>query len=196
MLVRSPADLGSQEVRHATLIGGGAIVLWATLAVLSTAVVGVPPLQLTAMAFTVAFALTLARWWARGASLTVHLRLPGRVWALGIFGLFGYHACYFVALRLAPPAEASLVNYLWPLLIVVLSGLLPGERLRWWHAAGALAGLAGCAVLVGGTAFEARFLAGYAAAAAAALIWAIYSVLSRRFGTVPDRKSTRLNSSH
>jgi drug/metabolite transporter (DMT)-like permease len=167
------------------LVGAAAIALWATLAVLTTAVGPVPPFQLTAMAFTLGFALALAKWLARGESIVARLRWPRRVWALGVGGLFGYHVCYFAALTWAPPAEANLINYLWPLLIVVFAGLLPGERLRMWHIAGAMLGLAGCVVIVGGARFQGEFLAGYGAALAAALVWSSYSVLSRRFGAVP-----------
>jgi drug/metabolite transporter (DMT)-like permease len=116
------------------------------------------------------------------------LRQPARVWALGLFGLFGYHALYFMALRLSPPAEAGLINYLWPLLIVLFSALLPGERLKVHHVAGALLGLAGTIVLMAGRArlgFAPTFLPGYAAAFVAAFVWAGYSVLSRRFAAVP-----------
>jgi len=174
-------------IRRATIIGAGAVLLWASLAVLATAAGPVPPFQMVAMAFALAFALALGKWLARGESVIAHLRLDPRVWALGIAGLFGYHACYFAALGLAPPVEANLLNYLWPLLIVLFSGLLPGERLTAWHIAGAGIGLVGCAVLIGGGSFAVRpeFIAGYAAAAAAAVIWAGYSVISRRFGAVP-----------
>ena len=73
-----------------------------------------------------------------------------RVWLLGVGGLFGYHALYFAALQLAPPAEANLVNYLWPLLIVLLSAPLAGERLGWPHLLGALLGFAGVVLLAFG----------------------------------------------
>jgi drug/metabolite transporter (DMT)-like permease len=111
------------------------------------------------------------------------------VWLVGVYGLFGYHALYFTALRSAPAVEASLIAYLAPLLIILFSAFLPGERLRWFHLLGALAGLAGAAVLVtGGTAeigFKTEFVTGYFAALACALIWSSYSVLSRRFAHVP-----------
>ena len=178
---------GRATIRRATLVGGGAILLWSSLAVLATAAGPVPPFQMVAMAFALAFLLALSTWIARGEHVTRHLALDARVWALGIGGLFGYHACYFAALSLAPPVEANLINYLWPLLIVLFSGLLPSERLTTWHVAGATAGLAGCAVLIGvdPARVQPQFFAGYGAAAAAAVIWATYSVLSRRFGQVP-----------
>jgi drug/metabolite transporter (DMT)-like permease len=107
--------------------------------------------------------------------------------ALGVGGLFGYHALFFLALRLAPPAEAQLVNYLWPVLIVLLSALLPGEHLRPHHVAGALIALAGTVLLFAarGVTFAQDYLAGFAAALVAAFTWAIYSVVSRRFAAVP-----------
>jgi drug/metabolite transporter (DMT)-like permease len=177
----------AQNSRPATAIGFGAILLWASLAVLTTFAGPVPPFQMTAMAFSLGFAIALCKWVARRERVARHLVLPVRVWALGVGGLFGYHACYFAALALAPPVEANLINYLWPLLIVVFSGLLPGERLRWWHLAGTFAGLAGCVLLVGGGAggIEARYAGGYLAALAAALTWSGYSVLSRRVREVP-----------
>jgi drug/metabolite transporter (DMT)-like permease len=110
------------------------------------------------------------------------------VWALGVGGLFGYHALYFAALRLAPPAEAGLLNYLWPLLIVLFSALLPGERLRGAHVIGALLGFAGVVVLMSGRAdlnLRAEHGLGYLCAFTAAFVWSGYSVLSRRFGSVP-----------
>jgi drug/metabolite transporter (DMT)-like permease len=111
-----------------------------------------------------------------------------RVWTLGIYGLFGYHFFYFLAIKNAPPVEANLINYLWPLLIVVFSAFLPGERLRWFHLTGAAAGFLGAALLVTrGQSFQLdpAYSLGYAAAVGAALLWSSYSVLSRLFGSIP-----------
>lgn len=171
-----------------TLVGCGAILLWSLLALLTAASGRVPPFQLAAMTFLVGGLVGAATWIARPAAFRA-LRQPPAVWALGIAGLFGYHALYFAALRLAPPAEAGLIAYLWPLLIVLLSARLPGEGgLRAAHLAGALMGLAGVVVLFlgrGGLAFDAAAWPGYAAALACAVLWAGYSVLSRRVGAVP-----------
>ncbi|HYN39017.1 MAG TPA: EamA family transporter, partial [Rhodospirillales bacterium] len=184
------ASAAAARVRLATAIGGTTIVLWSTLAVLTTLSGSVPPFQLVAMAFALAALLAVGKWLVRGEPVLAHLRWPPAVWLVGVSGLFGYHVLYFLALRTAPAVEASLINYLWPLLIVVFSALLPGHRLRWWHLAGALAGLAGTVILVGygggeGSGFRARYLPGYAAALAAAVTWAAYSILSRRHAHVP-----------
>lgn len=175
------------SVTAATAIGFCAILLWASLALFATMAGPIPPFQMTAMAFALAFALAFGKWIVRRENVVGHLVLPVRVWALGVGGLFGYHVCYFAAIAWAPPVEANLINYLWPLLIVVFSGLLPGERLRWWHLAGTALGLIGCITLIGGGAggIRSEYSAGYLAALAAALTWSSYSVLSRRVRDVP-----------
>jgi drug/metabolite transporter (DMT)-like permease len=179
------------RVRRATAVGGTAIVLWSTLALLTTLSGSIPPFQLVAMAFALAFVVGTVAALARGRDVVGVLRQPAPVWLLGIGGLFGYHFFYFLAFRLAPDAavEVNLLNYLWPLLIVLFSALLPGERLRRGHVLGALAGLAGTALLITGRnrglSIDAADLPGYLSALACAVTWAGYSVLSRRFGNVP-----------
>jgi drug/metabolite transporter (DMT)-like permease len=171
----------------ATLVGFTAILMWSLLALFTAASGSVPPFQLAAMSFAVASAIGLA-WIAVGRRWR-DLVQSWPVWALGVAGLFGYHALYFTALRNAPPVEAGLIAYLWPLLIVVFSALLPGERLRWFHLAGASLGLAGTILIVtkgGEVAFEARYGLGYLAALGCALTWSTYSVVSRRFRHVPS----------
>ena len=173
--------------RAATITGFGAAALWALLALFTAATGPVPPFQLLAMTFAIGGALGAASWPFRPGAARA-LRQPLPVWALGIAGLFGYHALYFAALKLAPPAESGLINYLWPLLIVLFSSLLPGQQLRAQHVAGALLGFAGVVVLVAGRgALEIRpeYWAGYLCAFACAFVWAGYSVLSRRVAAVP-----------
>jgi drug/metabolite transporter (DMT)-like permease len=173
--------------RTATTIGLIAILLWSMLALFTAATGTIPPFQLNAMTFLVGGLIGVVSWIVRPQGLKA-LRQKPVVWALGIGGLFGYHALYFAALRWAPPAESGLINYLWPLLIVLFSSLLPGEHLRRSHIAGALLGFAGVVVLIAGRgAFDARaeYMPGYICAFIAAFVWAGYSVLSRRFGQVP-----------
>jgi len=173
--------------RTATSIGLIAILLWSMLALFTAATGRIPPFQLNAMTFLVGGLVGVMSWIVRPQGLKA-LRQKPVVWALGIGGLFGYHALYFAALRLAPPAESGLINYLWPLLIVLFSSLLPGEHLRRAHIVGALLGFAGVIVLIAGRgAFDARaeYMPGYLCAFVAAFVWAGYSVLSRRFGQVP-----------
>src|SRR5438477_10051329 len=172
--------------RTATLIGLTAILMWSLLAVLTVATGKIPAFQLAAMTFAigalVAFASFLFRPSAFGA-----LKQPLVAWVAGVGGLFGYHALYFLALRFAPPAEAGLLNYLWPLLIVLFSSLLPGERLAPHHIIGAMLGLAGTVLLFAGNtgSVTSGQVPGLIAAFVAAFLGASYSVLSRRLKSVP-----------
>jgi drug/metabolite transporter (DMT)-like permease len=174
----------------ATLVGLGAIALWSVLALLTASAGAIPPFELAALTFSVGGGLGLVYAAARGRLAA--LIQPWPVWAVGIGGLFGYHALYFAALNRAPPAEASLIAYLWPLLIVLFSALLPGERLRARHLAGAALGFAGAATLFAGkaggfslAAIDPRVLSGYGLALACAFVWSSYSVLSRRLKAAP-----------
>ncbi|WP_150286058.1 DMT family transporter [Rhabdaerophilum calidifontis] len=176
-----------EHVSLPTLAGLGAILLWGLLALLTDLTAGVPPFLLTALTFAIGGGLGLALVALRGG---LHrLRQPPAAWALGLGGLFGYHAVYFAALKAAPAAEASLIAYLWPLLIVLFSGLLPGERLGARPVFGALLGFSGVALLAlakgGFGAGDAVPLLGYGLALACAFIWSGYSVLSRRMSAVP-----------
>ncbi len=168
----------------ATLAGAGAIALWAFLGLLARAAGALPPLQLTAMSFAVAAVFGIA---VLAARRRLHeLRQAPLAWAHGVGGLFGFHALYFTALALAPAAQANLINYTWPLLIVLLAAWLLGLKLRPRHLAGVALAAAGCVLLLGGTGRPTvTALPGYLAAAASAVTWALYSVLARRFAKVP-----------
>ena len=173
---------------RATIIGMTAIAMWALLALLTAASGTVPPFQLTAMTFFIGTLTGLVWYRAQGAWPAIPRDRP---WAMvaGAGGLFLYHVLYFAALRNAPAVEASLIAYLWPLLIVLGSALLPGERLAWNHIAGGLLGFGGAALIVtGGTglAFRSEYVAGYGFALACAFTWSTYSLLARRFKDVPS----------
>ena len=173
--------------RTATLIGLTAILMWSLLAALTVATGRIPAFQLAAMTFAIGALVGSLTWIGRPEAIAA-LRQPALAWIVGVGGLFGYHALYFLALRFAPPAEAGLLNYLWPLLIVLFSSLLPGERLAPHHVIGAVLGLAGTVALFAassGSGFAPGQLPGLIAAFVAAFVWATYSVMSRRLKSVP-----------
>ena len=167
---------------RATLIGFTAILMWALLALFTAASGKMPPFQLSAICFLIGSLPGIVVLIARPERLRL-LKQPAKVWITGILGLFGYHFLYFTALRNAPAVEASLIAYLWPLLIVTGSALLPGETLRWNHVVGTLLGLGGTALIVGrnGVAFDSAYLVGYGAAFLCAFTWAGYSLATRSF---------------
>lgn len=171
---------------QANLYALGAIALWVTLASLGVALKHIPPFLLTGIALLIGSLLALPfvlkdkRQWA----------IPAQTLALGIYGLFGYHFLLFIALRHAPPVEANLVNYLWPLLLVVLAPLfLPGMKLRTRHVVAALLGFAGAAIAILGAGPQATLAGGWSwgflPALASAFIWATYSLLTQRVNPFP-----------
>ena len=170
---------------RATVIGFSAVILWSLLALMTVATAPVPPFLLTALTFAIGGGVGLV-WVALSGGLGTLRLVPLSAYAFGTAGLFGYHFLYFTALRLAPAAEASLICYLWPLFIVLGSGLLPGESLRIGHVTGALLAFGGAALIVaGGIGAVSGAVAGYAVAFVAALVWAGYSLGSRRLAGVP-----------
>ena len=168
---------------QANLYALGAIALWASLASLGVSLTHIPPFLLTGIALIIGsvpawpFVLRDPSQW----------RIPARTLALGVYGLFAYHFLLFIALRHAPPVEANLVNYLWPLLIVVLASVvLPGVALRLPHVLAALLGFGGAAIaMVGGRELSGTLAWGYLPALAAAFIWATYSLLTKRVAAFP-----------
>ena len=174
----------------ATLVGAAGVVLWASETALVTFAGDVPPLQIVALAFGVVAALSPLLWWAQGLKPSLVLRQPPGAWALNVAALLVFHACLYCAVQNAPPADAALMQGFTPLAIVVGSALLPGERVRWWHIGGTLAGLVGMIALIangGGEPGTGRSPAPYlAASAVAAAAWALYSILNRRYSQVPS----------
>jgi drug/metabolite transporter (DMT)-like permease len=171
------------------LLALGAIGLWSSLASLVVALNHVPPFLLTGLSLLIGGLIALplsgfrlSRW---------RVQLP--TLALGVYGLFGYHFLLFLALRHAPPVQANLVNYLWPLLIVVLAPVvLPGLTLRWQHVVAALVGFAGAVMVIlsnadagAASSGSAGWSWGYLAALASAFIWSSYSLLTRRVPAFP-----------
>lgn len=173
----------------ATAIGFTAVLMWALLALLTIGSAPVPPFLLNALCFAIGGTLGLI--WTARRGLSVLRTVSWKVYAFGTLGLFGYHFLYFTAFRIAPTAETGLIAYLWPLFIVLFSGLLPGEKLAAQHIIGALVAFGGAALIVLGRGSEGEVSAlGLFLAFACALTWAAYSVLSRRLGDVPTESVT------
>lgn len=179
--------------RIATLLGFGAVLLWSTLASLTTLKGGgIPPFQTTAMTFAIG-GITIAAIAILSGRAAAMVPTPASL-ALGVYGLFVFHVLYFAALKLAPAAEASLIASLWALLTVLMSGLLPGHRLHLRHVAGALLGLIAATLLVwnkfGGSDEFPHAPVGFTLAFSCALIWSSYSVMSRLVAAVPSESLT------
>ncbi len=185
--VMSAEKAAQHSPKTATLIGFSAILMWAFLALLGTASGPIPPFQLTSMTFLLGGLTGVVSWIWRPHAVQ-SLKQNWRVWLTGTFGLCVYHCLYFFAIQNAPPVEASLIAYLWPLLIVLFAALLPGEKLKAHHVAGVVLGLLGAIAMItkgGAVGLSDGIKSGHLYALACAFIWSGYSVMSRRFGDVP-----------
>ncbi|WP_244787900.1 DMT family transporter [Cupriavidus pauculus] len=159
----------------AWLCAMGAILLWASFATLVSFAPNVPPFLLTGLALCTGSLTCLHR--------VREWRVPLRTLAFGVTCLFAYNAGLVLAFRLAPIVEANLINYLWPLILVLLGTTV-------WHGVdcmakllGALLGFGGCILAItsgsGSVAFSGDYAVGYAMALLAALVWAVYSLGAR-----------------
>jgi drug/metabolite transporter (DMT)-like permease len=165
-----------------TLLALIAIALWSSLAVLGTLLAHVPPFLLTGIALLVG---SVPAW-----PFFKQWKVSWSALALGVYGLFGFHFFLFIALRHAPAVEANLVNYLWPLGIVLMAPLfLPGIKLTATHLIAVCTGFLGAAIAILGDTLLASglqglaskgFAWGYIPAAASAFIWASYSLMGKR----------------
>lgn len=176
---QNPIRSGSR----ATALALGAILLWGTLAPLGIALQHLPPFLLTGLGLLVGslIAAPLSGW-----RLAI-FKVPRTTLAMGVYGLFGFHFLLFIALRHAPPVQANLVNYLWPLGIVLMAPLfLTNVRLTALHVIAALIGFAGAVLAIsGGRALDGGFAWGYVPALMSAFVWASYSLLSQRVSAFP-----------
>jgi len=170
---------------RADFLAIGAIALWASLATLATLLVHIPPLLLTGIGLIIGSLISLP---LSGFKISAW-KIPFKTLLVGVYGLFGYHLMLFIALQSAPAVEANLVNYLWPLLIVVLSPLFTKSlRLGVRHILAASAGFLGAALAItssGPITGSVGFELGYLFALAAALIWATYSLLTTKLPAFP-----------
>lgn len=179
--------------KKGNLLGITAILLWATLGLFTVLTGDIPPFELVSISFFVASFIGLFMLKVQRHSFSLLFKVPWYAWVIGIMGLFGYHFFYFFAVKNAPAVEANLLNYLWPLLIVLLSSFLPNERLRWFHLLGAILGLIGAFLLVsknGSLELDSQYTMGYIFALLAAFTWSSYSVISKKLSHIPTYSVT------
>ena len=170
-----------------TFIGIVAIMMWGVLALLSVYSSSIPPFQLLFICFSVSALLVFIKRFVKRERILKRPALTRTQWIVATSGLFGFHFCYFLALRYAPPIEASLIGYLWPLILGVV---VAHSYQRIFAVGGGLLGFVGCGILITGghgIQFNGEYLLGYALAFLCALIWSGYSwFMSRTKSDVED----------
>ena len=160
-----------------------AVALWASLASLGASLTHLPPLLITGVGLLVGslICLPLAGFQFRKLAVSKSTLL------LGVYGLFGYHAMLFAAFQAAPALQVNLVNYLWPLLIVVLAPLFFKDiKLKAKHVLAALAGFLGAGIAISaGSQVTGGLSIGYLFAFIAAIIWSTYSLGTKKVKPFP-----------
>ena len=157
----------------------GAVLLWASLATLGVTLGNIPPLLMTGLGLLIGSAISLPLSGFKVSKLVV----PWKALLIGVYGLLGYHLFLFAALQLAPAVQANLLNYLWPLLIVLLAPAFQKTKLRLRHGVAGVLGFTGAAFAIQSAGFEgfsSEYILGYVCAVAAAIVWATFSLMSSR----------------
>ena len=175
-----------REGRHGfgTLSGLTAVLFWSMTAPVVALAGPIDPFLFVGLEHLIGLGLFVAKWsLARENPIPELRQVP--VWFLlaGLAGLPLHELTWVAALQQAPPLEATLIIYLWPLLVVVFTTVALGERLRWHHLAGGVLGLGGIAVMLmgRGLSFEGFvLLPGHFLAIVCALSWSLFAALSAR----------------
>ncbi|CAA6806436.1 MAG: Permease of the drug/metabolite transporter (DMT) superfamily [uncultured Campylobacterales bacterium] len=103
-----------------------------------------------------------------------------------VFGILVNYLFYFLALQNAPAREVNLINYLWPLMIVIFVAFLPRGKFSIPHFIGALFGLSITFWIISkdGINFEWKYLDGYIYVFLGAFTWSVYSVLLKLYDNI------------
>jgi drug/metabolite transporter (DMT)-like permease len=164
-----------------TLVGGLSIPLWATWPALSLQMRDMPPLESLTIGFTVGW-LVLERLepQCRGpasSGISALAWIPALAFALGEAGsaTFFLWATYYIG-----PAEANLIMYLWPAMIVGFGAIAGIFRLQLRHYIGMALGFLGAAMLIGVGTLSLSYM-GVTLAVLAGVSWASYCLFRLRW---------------
>lgn len=170
----------------ATNIGFLAIFSWGLLALLGNLTKALPAFQLLFICFSISFIILLVKRAATKQPLLTPPQLSTKQIIIGVTGLFGFHFCYFMALKYGPLIEVSLIVYLWPLLLGVFVAT-PGSKFN--AIGGGLLGFLGTLSLItdgSGLSINSEYYLGYFFAGCCAVLWSSYSYLMSKFNSHVD----------
>lgn len=157
--------------------------MWSFAALLAVEVESIPTFEILSVALTVSFLATSA-WLTYSGRWGLIAKQPLTIWIPGIIGVFFNDLAYFTAFKYAPAAQVDIINYLWPMLIVLMSGILPQHSLKKNHLIAVGLGFIGASLAIWSTFAEGSFhishLLGYFLALLSAFSWSFYVVCSMR----------------
>lgn len=175
------------QPRGATAVGYSGLLMWSCYALLVSAMKGVPTFEMLTIIFLCGFIAIASRLTIRGEWYKI--KQPVIVWVVGVVGILGNDFTTIAAFKAAPPVQVELINYLWPMMVVLFASFLPGERFTTKHFLSAFIGLYGAYILMthdhGLAGFHWNYLTGYILAFAGGVIWALYCLISRFYSKTP-----------
>lgn len=183
-----PSTAMSASQSSATWIGYSALFLWACSGVLASSVIKIPTFEVLSVAFSISFGLTallltMRRRWT-------NVKQPLLLWVIGMIGVYGNDALYIAAFKHAPAAQADLISYLYPILIILLASYLPSEKFSFKYIIAGFLGFFGSYLLItaGGDAtnFQLKYMTGYFLAFIDAIVWSVYCIAARYYKNTPS----------
>ena len=164
------------------------VTVWSTMAaVVKSLLSDIPDLEALSVSSAFAFLFLLAV-----NAVTGRLRAVRRYGArqflvmagLGFVGLFMYSALYYRGIAVLSSQEACILNYLWPVMLVIFSSFILKEKMTWIKGLALLCSFTGVVILSGFPAADAggdRWI-GIACCLAAAACYGLFSVLNKKLG--------------
>jgi len=166
--------LGGPNANTYALVAG-AVVLWASWPSLATMVRPAPPLLVLGASALIGFLISFLLAVRQNAS-HAFVSVPLRTLVFVSVGLMGNNAFYLAAIVRIGPAEANVVHYLWPVLLVLLASILHRRSPSLLQVSGIACGFIGVAIALFPQMGGSLDVAGVLLGACGALTFAVYSV--------------------
>ena len=168
------------------IYAGITVLIWSTLATAAKLVLNTfPNFEALAVSSVFAFVFLLVLNIVKGSfkemkkyRFSDYLKMAG----LGFLGLFMYSALYYYGIAELGSQEACILNYLWPIMIVLFACIILKEKLTVRKILAMLMSFCGIIVLTlgGGTAGSGNRITGILACVAAAVCYGLFSVLNKK----------------
>lgn len=162
------------------------VLTWATnSALVKTLLTDIPDMQALCISSFLAFAFLLIVNLKTGVLREMKkysLRQYGYMAVLGFTGMFLYSALYYFGLMQMSAQEACIVNYLWPMMLVLFSCLLLKEKLTMMKIVSMVCSFIGIVILSSGSPASAdgNRAAGILCCMLAAAFYGLFSVLNKK----------------
>lgn len=173
-------------MKKSTLFALCAVAMWSTLASATKLLLnGIPNFEVLALCSLIAALFLLILTLCRGKG-KIFRQYGGRQYfrmaALSFLGIFVYNALYFYGLGQLSSQTACILNYLWPVMLVIFSCLILKEKLTLWKGAAILCSFIGVVILTadGSSMAGEHPVLGAAACILDAIAYGLFSVLNKK----------------